>query len=586
MPFQLGFCLVSLMFSCGWVWQCRQKTMDFSAACSNERRGKPCTIRFCHKCLRNRYGEKAEEVAAQEGWNCPKCRGICNCSLCMKKKGQQPTGILVHTARATGCSSVSEMLQLYQMRPEAKEMDGNANAVSANLPTPSKFYLIGCAFGALQQLVASERPQGKEKSRATSKVKRKLETKCQTSKPSEEKIEIVDVGKKGKNKISKLKGGNGNSIECNPRKDGTKENVVAKKKLKKDSGRCQKKDDAVDESGKLSTDHIGKEIPKIDGKTGCSGVMQVCDGSKEKGDLRKGVKEIKKSTKSKQMDIRKVLSDGTGKDVLTKKKKDGAEPEVSQKVRKEYKRALTAVGNSPDSAVVLPEATRLTTVAGIDLQVEDVGPALQFLEFCSAFGKVLGIKKAQPESVLRELSCGRGARRGQNSLIVQFFVKLLSRIQKQEGERSPSGAVNDGTWLKALKKCITESPCRFEGLPVDWIKKGAIGYILLDSSEKLRLLNFICDELLGTEEMRSWIDKENMGFIEERKEARDKVLSAKEEEKRLKKKLRDEVAEAMLQLRNGSPLTISEHNDLVAKIKIETEKAHSEVLGSLDVLRK
>lgn len=90
--------------------QCRHRTMDFVAACKNLKKDKPCTIKFCHKCLWNRYGEKTEDVAFLEDWNCPKCRGICNCSFCRKKQGHQPTGILIHTARTTGFSSVSEML--------------------------------------------------------------------------------------------------------------------------------------------------------------------------------------------------------------------------------------------------------------------------------------------------------------------------------------------------------------------------------------------------------------------------------------------------------------------------------------------
>ncbi|CAI8609873.1 unnamed protein product [Vicia faba] len=90
--------------------QCRQKTMDFSASCKNPKNGKPCTIRFCHKCLLNRYGEKAEEVDLLSDWMCPKCKGSCNCSICMKRKGQQPTGLLVYTAKASGFKSVSEML--------------------------------------------------------------------------------------------------------------------------------------------------------------------------------------------------------------------------------------------------------------------------------------------------------------------------------------------------------------------------------------------------------------------------------------------------------------------------------------------
>ncbi|KAI5684261.1 hypothetical protein M9H77_05489 [Catharanthus roseus] len=92
--------------------QCRQKTKDLAAECKNIKKNKPCPIRYCHKCLLNRYGEKAAEVADLPDWNCPKCRGICNCSFCMKKRGCQPTGMLVHTAKAKGFSSVSEMLQV------------------------------------------------------------------------------------------------------------------------------------------------------------------------------------------------------------------------------------------------------------------------------------------------------------------------------------------------------------------------------------------------------------------------------------------------------------------------------------------
>ncbi|KAF5181604.1 Cell division cycle-associated 7-like protein [Thalictrum thalictroides] len=90
--------------------QCRQKTRDLVADCKSQRDEKSCTIKFCHKCLRNRYGENAEEANHLADWKCPKCRGVCNCSFCMKKKGHQPTGILVHTAKAIGFGSVLELL--------------------------------------------------------------------------------------------------------------------------------------------------------------------------------------------------------------------------------------------------------------------------------------------------------------------------------------------------------------------------------------------------------------------------------------------------------------------------------------------
>ena len=42
-----------------------------------------------------------------------------------------------------------------------------------------------------------------------------------------------------------------------------------------------------------------------------------------------------------------------------------------------------------DVDVQFPQDTWLTTVTGIELPPEDVGDALQFLEFCAAFGKDL-----------------------------------------------------------------------------------------------------------------------------------------------------------------------------------------------------
>ncbi|KAJ1278988.1 hypothetical protein BS78_04G120600 [Paspalum vaginatum] len=93
--------------------QCRQQTTDFPRDCKGYRtkgREGPCTIRYCGRCLLNRYG-KEEELVPMEGWICPKCRGICNCSVCRKKKGEMPTGALAHVAKTTGCTSVHDLLQ-------------------------------------------------------------------------------------------------------------------------------------------------------------------------------------------------------------------------------------------------------------------------------------------------------------------------------------------------------------------------------------------------------------------------------------------------------------------------------------------
>ncbi|KAJ7975716.1 Zinc-finger domain of monoamine-oxidase A repressor R1 protein [Quillaja saponaria] len=110
--------------------QCRQKTMDFVASCKNQKLDKPCTIKFCHKCLMNRYGEKADTVDLVNDWKCPKCRGICNCSFCMKKRGYKPTGQLVRTAKASGFSSVSEFMDV--RGPDNSGSDKILNDVAAS----------------------------------------------------------------------------------------------------------------------------------------------------------------------------------------------------------------------------------------------------------------------------------------------------------------------------------------------------------------------------------------------------------------------------------------------------------------------
>lgn len=44
--------------------------------------------------------------------------------------------------------------------------------------------------------------------------------------------------------------------------------------------------------------------------------------------------------------------------------------------------------NHENAECLLPVGTDLTSVADIDMRAEDIGNALQFLEFCSVFEKV------------------------------------------------------------------------------------------------------------------------------------------------------------------------------------------------------
>lgn len=56
-------------------------------------------------------------------WACPPCRGYCNCSICRRKQGRNPTGQLASQAAASGYKSVRHLLN--SMEGEDPEETGN-----------------------------------------------------------------------------------------------------------------------------------------------------------------------------------------------------------------------------------------------------------------------------------------------------------------------------------------------------------------------------------------------------------------------------------------------------------------------------
>ncbi|XP_057702251.1 cell division cycle-associated protein 7-like isoform X2 [Corythoichthys intestinalis] len=89
--------------------QCRQKTVDTKTCCRNEGcRG--IQGQFCGPCLRNRYGEDVKKALLDPNWQCPPCRGICNCSFCRQREGRCPTGILFPLAQYHGFTDVHSYL--------------------------------------------------------------------------------------------------------------------------------------------------------------------------------------------------------------------------------------------------------------------------------------------------------------------------------------------------------------------------------------------------------------------------------------------------------------------------------------------
>ncbi|MCI14468.1 zinc-finger of monoamine-oxidase A repressor R1, partial [Trifolium medium] len=142
----------------------------------------------------------------------------------------------------------------------------------------------------------------------------------------------------------------------------------------------------------------------------------------------------------------------------------------------------------------------------------------------------LDVKKGEAGAILRALIRKQSLRRGQNTLVVEFQIKLLTLIVSESETESSSLTASNGknSWLKVLEDLITESDLGLKEFALDWLNKGINGYNDLDISKKLILLNFICDEALGTMKLRSYIDDQNAKIAEEKKAAKSKVAEAKE----------------------------------------------------------
>ncbi|XP_073018598.1 uncharacterized protein [Primulina eburnea] len=554
--------------------QCRQKTRDFVAACTIQRSNKPCPIMFCHKCLLNRYGEKAEEVSALGEWSCPRCRGICNCSICMKKRGHQPTGILVTTAKATGFSSVSEMLlkgvgQFTNMvaspskeaavspRKRGKEnsFDGK---VDANLPNP---------IGMKSKEVKVVKYGNKDNDAS---LKRIGPDKGKTMQEQSEETHHH------KGNIDILTRENGSSA-CDKKTKKTKRN--------RSDGMLNRTDDNVN----LEENGVHNDVKKL--KTARDGLAEKEYSNKNDFNLARRTSPRKldvinnKSKKRQSCNARDDLKEIVNGTIIVTKDGGGNGKRRKEKESKatNNKDVLKPQNEDFHIEIPLPMGSDLLSVAGIDVCAEDVGEALQFLEFCAVFAKILEVKKGQPESILRDLLHGRTGRHRKFSATVQFCIQLISDIQTDRGEYetlSPSNGKN--SWFHALKKYLSESRGGHKVHGLDSLDN-ASDYETLATSKRLKLLNFLCDEVLGTQKIRNWIDDQNRRHAEKVKEARQLVTEAKDMEKSLKQKMQDDIAKAII-INNSSCLSISEHEAIVYRIKAEAAQAHAKVLKPMGMM--
>ncbi|KAL0449989.1 UNVERIFIED_CONTAM: Cell division cycle-associated 7-like protein [Sesamum latifolium] len=537
--------------------QCRQKIKDSVAACKNQRNNRPCTIKLCRRCLLNRYGEKVEEVAALGEWSCPKCRGICNCSVCMKKRGHQPTGILITTAKETGFSSVSEMLLKGAQFFSHEKVGGDMVA------------------SFKKEVVFSPRKRGKENSfngkvdanlpNSVDKDSKKVKGLLNGNSEDNTSSEVINQDPDNKEIAGRLEDIYDNSRNAGVLSNETGSRVSEKRTKKKKRDRLgDSKNDK--ENLEETTAHGDEKKPK---KSRRDGLEENDDSNKKDLTLARGTRprQLKDSDK---MSNQEAVNNGSelvenAKGGITFTRLDrlgtfendkGKEEECSNTANtKNFLKHQTA-------DIPLPVGTELTSVAGID---------------------ILDVRKGQPEYVLQDLLHGRTARRGKFSLTVQFHMHLLSVLQTEGDEcakLSPTHGKN--SWFNMLKKRLSGSQNVLKALGLDSLEK-AVDYETLDASEKLRVLNLLCDEVLRTEKMRNWMEDQNSELAEKVKEAKQKALAAKDKEKSLKQKMQDDIAKAII-AKDGAPLSISEHEAIVSHIKSEAAEAHAEVLEAKSIV--
>ncbi|XP_020233922.1 uncharacterized protein LOC109814014 isoform X2 [Cajanus cajan] len=554
--------------------QCRQKTMDFSAACKNIKKGKPCPIRFCHKCLLNRYGEIAEDVEDLAEWTCPKCRDICNCSICEKKHGRKPTGQLIRMAKAYGFNSVSEMLSA--SRAADKSGDIESNKVN-DIVLPSKESNL-------------EKKRGRNSSSA--KVVKSKAVSPMKQIASDKELVVLLSGELGKENSSDVK----SDLKLDPLNGQKASLCKMSKKTKREELKEISNEDNVDGARKkksLKRPKICKEVPRKETKGNTNDETKDNNKVSKKGTKVDSNHDTDRPASGLQTQANKNNCNDFGdhaNDILgpvtlapqdylfNPKYHDNAGAKLQEGIARFPNDGVNREIEKIEEEIPLPPGTEITEILDSEFPPEEVGNALQLLEFCRVFGKAIDLKKGEAEAILRELIRKRTLRRGQNTLVVQFQIRVLTLILIDSGNESPSLTTNNGSnsWLKPLEDLITESNVVLKDFPLDWLREGINGYNNLDLSSKLSLLNFLCDEALGTEKLRSYIEDENSRRAVDVKEAKSKVAAAKEKEKGLREKLQKEMAKAFMP--NVSPFPTEKHHALLTKIKTEMAQAHAEML--------
>lgn len=85
-----------------------------------------------------------------------------------------------------------------------------------------------------------------------------------------------------------------------------------------------------------------------------------------------------------------------------------------------------------------------------------------------------------------------------NKLCISYHIISDQFLFLKINCRSVGIGATDDRWFTILGECLAESEVKLDDFPPQMFQKGISEYAEMDSFQKLKLLNFVCDEALGT----------------------------------------------------------------------------------------
>ncbi|SPO27784.1 related to SRP40 - serine-rich protein with a role in pre-ribosome assembly or transport [Ustilago trichophora] len=137
--------------------QCRRKTPGTKMRCHLMRQGDACKLWYCERCITIRYGIDFDPD--NSNFQCPRCLGYCNCSLCLRRSG---FGDVVRS----GMHRVLAVTQELKRLASQKALDGVDDAIGAIVAEPA----------AIETEAPTPKKRGRPKGKANGKEAGDLDT--------------------------------------------------------------------------------------------------------------------------------------------------------------------------------------------------------------------------------------------------------------------------------------------------------------------------------------------------------------------------------------------------------------------------